>query len=91
MPGCIKRGYYVKGNFQYFCRSCYTILLGKLTITNDDFIAYLNLSFNANIKYPPIWCFRNIYNWCQVHVPSIKPLANILESIIYLKMIMAKH
>ena len=88
---CIKCGYHVRGNFQHFCRSCYKILLGKLTLTREDFIDYLNLSFNQKIQYPPNWCFRNIYNWVQHHIPSIKPLANILESIMYLKLVLAKQ
>ena len=88
---CIKCGYHVKGNFQQFCRSCYLILVGKLTVTNEDFVDYLNLSFNQQIQYPPNWCFRNIYNWVQHHIPSIKPLANILESIMYLKLVLAKQ
>ncbi len=87
---CIKGGYHVRGTFQHFCRSCYKILVGKLAITREDFIDYLNISFNQKIQYPPNWCFRNIHNWVQHHVPSIKPLANILESIIYLKMVLAK-
>ena len=88
---CIKCCYHVKGNFQHFCRSCYKILVGKLRITNEDFVDYLNLSFNQQIQYPPCLCFRNIYNWLQYHIPSIKPLANILESIMYLKLVLAKQ
>ena len=88
---CIKCGYHVKGNFQHFCRSCYLILVGKLTITNEDFVDYLNLSFNQQIQYPPSWRFRDIYSWVQHHIPSIKPLANILESIMYLKLVLAKQ
>ena len=82
---CIKRGY------QHGCRSCYKIMLGKLTLTREDLIAYLNLSFNANMKYPPNCCFRDIYNWAQRHIPSIKPLANMLESIIFVTIIRAKR
>ena len=41
---CIKRGCYVRGNFQDFYRSCYKILLGKLTLTREDFVDYLNLT-----------------------------------------------
>ncbi len=63
---------------------CYKILLGKLTLTREDFIDYLNLSFEQKIQYPPNWRIRNIYNWVQHHIPSIKPLANILESMMYL-------
>ena len=91
MLACIKCGYHVKGNFQHFCRSCYLILVGKLMLTREDFVDYLNLSFNQQIQYPPSWCFRNIYNWLQYHIPSIKPLANILESIMYLKLVLAKQ
>ena len=91
MRVCIKCGYRVSGTFQHFCRSCYKILLGKLMLTREDFVDYLNLSFNQQIQYPPCWCFRNIYNWLQYHIPSIKPLANILESIMYLKLVLAKQ
>ncbi len=85
---CIKCGFHVMGNFQHFCRSCYTILVGKLTIASEDFIDYLNLSFNQKIQYPPSWCFRNIY-LVQHHIPENKPLAKILESIMYLKLVLA--
>ena len=88
---CIKCGYHVRGNFQHFCRSCYKILLGKLMLTREDFVDYLNLSFNQQIQYPPSWRFRDIYSWLQYHIPSIKPLANILESIMYLKLVLAKQ
>ncbi len=54
-------------------------------ITVDDLIAYLNLSFNANVTYPLNWCFRDMYNWVQRHAPSVETLANMLESIVYLK------
>ena len=91
MLACIKCGYHVKGNFQHFCRSCYLILVGKLRITNEDFVDYLNLSFNQQIQYPHSWRFWDIYNWVQHHIPSIKPLANILESIMYLKLVLAKQ
>ena len=42
----IKCGYHVRDDFQHFCRSCYKILRGKLTLTREDFVDYLNLSFN---------------------------------------------
>ncbi len=88
---CIKCGYHVRGNFQHVRRSCYNILLGKLLLTREDFVDYLNLSFNQQIHYPPSWCFRNICEWLQYHIPSIKPLVNILESIMYLKLVLAKQ
>ncbi len=91
MLGCIKWGYYVRGGSKHFYRRCCENVFGRLRIAEDDFVAYLNLSFNANMTYAPNWCFREIYKWVQRRIPSIKPLAGVLESIIYLNVLMAKR
>ena len=88
---CIHRGYYVRREFLHFCRSCYRILTGHLQITNADFINYINSSFKLGLTYPPYWRFRDVYRWLQTQYPSIKSLASILESIIYLKMLQISH
>ena len=88
---CIQRGYYVRREFLHFCRSCYRILTGHLQITNADFINYINSSFNLELEYPPYWRFRDVYRWLQTQYPSIKSLASVLESIIYLKMLQISH
>ncbi len=64
MLGCIKHGYYVRGGFIYFCRRCYKVLVGRLRITEHNCIAYLNLSFIANVTYPPNWGFQDICWFC---------------------------
>ena len=91
MLRCTKCGYYVRTNFSYFCRSCYKIIVGKLQITNADFAAYINRSFNMDIRYPQYWRFSYIHKLLRCYYPSIKELASILESIIYLKMLLSKH
>ncbi len=37
------------------------------------------------------WFFRSTYNWVKCRIPGIKPLANMLESIIYLNKFMAQN
>jgi hypothetical protein len=39
----------LRSGFSYFCRSCYKILVGRLQITESDFINYLNLSFKTKL------------------------------------------
>ena len=84
---CIQCWYYVRREFLHFCRSCYRILIGQLQITNADFINYINSSFDLELTYPPYWRFRDVYRLLQSQYPSIKSLASILESIIYLKIL----
>ena len=84
---CTQRGYNVRREFSRFCRSCYRILTGHLQITNADFINYINSSFKLGLTYPPYWRFRDVYRWLQSQYTSIKSLASILESIIYLKIV----
>ena len=84
---CIQCGYYVRREFLHFCRSCYRIPIGQLQITNADFINYINSSFDLELTYPPYWRFRDVYRLLQSQYPSIKSLASILESIIYLKIL----
>ena len=86
MPGCVKCGYFLRSGFTYFCRSCYKILVGRLKITESDFINYLNLSFKTKLTFPPDWRFPDIHYWIWCRTPSIKPLAVILEAIVFLKM-----
>ena len=81
----------MRREFLHFCRSCYRILTGHLQITNADFINYINSSFKLGLTYPPYWRFRDVYRWLQTQYPSIKSLACILESIIYLKMLQISH
>jgi len=88
---CVQCGYYVRREFLHFCRNCYRILVGQLQITNADFINYINSSFNLKLTYLPYWRFRDVHRWMQAHYPSIKSLASILESIIYLKMLQIGH
>jgi hypothetical protein len=95
----------LRSGFSYFCRSCYKILVGRLQITESDFINYLNLSFKTKLTlaghrapqgrrkgialagtFPPDWRFPDIHYWIWCRNPSIKPLAVILESIVFLKM-----
>ena len=86
---CIQCGYCVRTHFHHFCRNCYRILVSMLEITNADFINYINRSFNINLTYPPYWRFKDMHNWLRCQFPSIKSLASVLESIIYLKMLLS--
>ena len=87
---CIKRGSPVRNDFIHFCRNCYRLLMGRLQLSNADFINYINSSFGLSLTYPPYWRFRDVHAWLQTHYPSIKSLARILDAIVYLKMLLAR-
>ena len=80
----------MRNDFIHFCRSCYRLLVGRLQLSNADFINYVNNSFGLSLTYPTYWRFRDVHAWLQTHYPSIKSLARILEAIIYLKMLLAR-
>ena len=84
---CIQRGYYARREFLHFRRSCYRILIGQLQITSADFINYISSSIDLELAYPPYRRFRDVHRWLQSQYPSIKSLASIFESIIYLKIL----
>ncbi len=62
MLGCSRCGYYVRGGSEHFCRACCKIMIGRPRIAEDDFIAYLDLSFSANMTYPPRFDENNKLN-----------------------------
>ena len=77
----------VKQSFSYFCKKCYRTTLRKLEISNDDFLNYLMTSFNVPLAFPPNWHFRDVHHWIRLcWIPTLKPLAVILESILFLKL-----
>ena len=88
---CIKCGSPVRNDFVHLCRNCYKILVGRLQLTNADFINYINSIFGLSLTYPPYWRFRDVRAWLQTHYPSINSLARILEAIIYLKLLLARQ
>ena len=88
MAQCFKRHRMVSEGFDYFCRQCYRVARRQVGITDDDFRFYINRSFKVRILYPWTWCFSYVYTRLKQRIPSIKPLANILESIVFLKMLL---
>ena len=88
MAQCFKRHRMVSEGFDYFCRQCYHVARRQVGITDDDFRFYINRSFKVCILYPWTWCFSYVYTRLKKRIPSIKPLANILESIVFLKLLL---
>ena len=88
MAQCFKCHRMVSEGFDYFCRQCYRVARRQVGITDDDFRFYINRSFKVRILYPWTWCFSYVYTRLKKRIPSIKPLANILESIVFLKMLL---
>ena len=78
----------VSEGFDYFRRQCYRVARRQVGITDDDVRFYINRSFKVRILYPWTWCFSYVYTRLKQRAPSIKPLANILESIVFLKMLL---
>ena len=78
----------VSEGFDYFRRQCYHVARKQVGITDDDFRFYANRSFKVRILYPWTVCFTYAYTRLKQRTPSIKPLANILESIVFLKMLL---
>ena len=87
MHVCIKCGRSVKQRFSHFCRICYRQVFSRLFITDDDFLRYLNVSFKTTAQFPYHWRFPEIHYWYRYQFPTIKPLANVLEDILFLKML----
>ena len=87
MPDCNKCGRSVKQGFTFFCRRCYKDEFRRLFITDDDFLRYLNISLKTTAKFPYHWRFPEIHYWYRYQFPTIKPLANVLENILFLKML----
>ena len=90
MPNCVMCNQSCKAGFNYFCRSCYRSQLKRLRITDADFPAYINLSFRTNLTFPPHLSFVEIHRWLSLRVPTLKPLACLLESILFLKFALKK-
>ena len=78
----------VSRGFAYFCRGCYHNVKRHFGVSDADFLAYINRSFNLRFLYPCEWSFAMVYERLKRRYPSIKPLAVILESILFLKMIL---
>ena len=75
----------VNDGFAYFCRRCYRDAKDQFRITNTDFRTYINRSFKTRFMYPCNWRFAKVHERIQQYYPSIKPLAVVLESILFLK------
>ena len=76
----------IRKEFIYFCHGCYRSYLYMLKITNQDFINYINISFNCNVSFNQYYCFRKIYNVLKLEYDLIN-LDRILENILYIKML----
>lgn len=79
----------VSANFNYFCRYCYRIYVRQYPITNIDFLNYIENSFNIQFEYiPDKYRFPDIRTSLLIHYPSIISLANMLENILFLKLLL---
>lgn len=77
-----------KPTFSFYCRRCYNLLQKKYSLSIDDYIIYFQIMYNQIV--PEQDCsFRSlkaIHNHFQhnLHVTD-KPLAELLEVILFLK------
>lgn len=79
-----------KPDFNKFCHYCYKSYIRFIPITNHDFINYINKSFNINLTLSNsnYSCkFRDIYNVLKLKYPTIKNLDQLLENILYIKIL----
>ena len=83
MAQCFKCHRMVSEGFHYFCRQGYRVARRQVGITDDDFRFYINRCFKVRTLYPWTWCFSYVYIRLKRRIPSIKPLANILEPIVF--------
>lgn len=76
---------FIRKDFNYFCVGCYHEIKRIIEINNNDFITYINNSFNTEYKFRDDLKFYQIYEFLLFKYPTIKSLACILESILYIK------
>ena len=73
----------VSHGFAYVCRGCYHAAEGPFGISDADFCAYINRSLKLQLVYPRAWSFAMVHGRLKQRYPSLKPLAVILESIVF--------
>ena len=78
----------VAPGFAHLCRGCYRQYMNRNQITNEEFATYINKSFRIKMIHPRTWNFRRIHKRLKLQYPTIKPLACILESIVFIKMLL---
>ena len=88
MTQCVICRRRVSRGFAYFCRGCYHTTKGQLGISDADFCTRINRNFELRVVYPRAWSFAMVHERLKQRYPSLKPLAVILESILFLKMIL---
>ena len=81
----------VKPAFNFFCRKCYIMKLHQIKISDDDYIKYINAAFKCGIAMPNGYRFNDVHKFLSEHINDLKPLANILENILFLKLIIKKE
>ena len=77
----------VKPNFDYFCRSCYHNKKHKLGVTKTDFRKYLRHGLGVHQHIPEDCNFKQAYEHLVEKHPTLFPLANLLEKILFLKLV----
>ena len=88
---CYICGKNIKINFNHFCRSCYHELKRKLGITNKDLRKYLKIGFGDCLYISDTFSFKQMYELVSEKHPTIYKLANILENILFLKIILNNY
>ena len=63
----------------------------EIKISNKDYTDYINVSFNCGITIPNGYRFNDVHRFLSEHISNLKPLANILENILFLKMILKNN
>ena len=76
----------VRGNFDWLCRRCFTETVKHVRISNNNFSEYIYCSFGLTYIPTNSYRFKDIHKDLSVIIPNLKPLANILENILILKL-----
>ena len=78
----------IKPTFSFYCRGCYYYLQNKYSLKNKDYLNYFQIMYNnivpiENCKFEN---FTTIHNHVQHYLKvTDKPLAELLEVILFLK------
>ena len=78
----------VKPEFQWFCHRCYDKMIRKYKITGDDFCEHVYVTCKIDLSYVGgKGGYRGRYNALKEVVRDIIPLSQLLENILFWKML----
>ena len=83
MTQCVICRRRVSRGFAYFCRGCYREVKRQFGVSDADLCTCINRSFKMRFVYPRGWSSAMVRGRLVQRYPSLKPLAVILESILF--------